>query len=113
MIKPTIDVKELVERSGLKDQLAAAGYSVEDTRYLLPNVAGSLRYRLHHLGMPWTEDERRLNEARDRLYRLRPYEESLDAFLNRICDRLEEEAMQPAPDIPGPESPPSGPRIIN
>jgi hypothetical protein len=67
MTRPTIDPKELVERCGLKDQLAAAGYSVEETRWLLDNIAGSLRYRLHHLGMPWTGDERRLTEARDRL----------------------------------------------
>jgi hypothetical protein len=94
MTKPTIDAKELVERSGLKDQLAAAGYSVEDNRYLLGNVAGPLRYRLHHLGMPWTEDERRLTEARDRLYRLRPWNESLDAFLNRLCDAIENDPQK-------------------
>jgi hypothetical protein len=38
MTRPTIDPKELVERCGLKDQLAAAGYSVEETRWLLDNA---------------------------------------------------------------------------
>jgi hypothetical protein len=96
MTRPILDAKELIERSGLKDQLAAAGYSVEDT-WLLDNVAGSLRYRLHQLGMPWTEDERRLTEARDRLYRLRPYDDTLDAFLNRICDAIEADPKKFAP----------------
>jgi hypothetical protein len=106
MTKPLVDCRKLVEGSGLKDSLGAAGYSVEDVHWLLGNVASELGWRLHQLGMPWAEDDRRTTEARDRLYRLRPYDDTLDAFLNRICGAIEP-AMRPTPDKPSAPGPTS------